>query len=98
MVLATNAPLLPHQCERLAQRASLGIARMGGIALARLGRPVHRVRHGQPRPVEAAGERDPHITVGAQMVVDRGHPRRCSEPRSRPPRRRSSMRCSLARP
>jgi D-aminopeptidase len=31
-VLATDAPLLPHQCERLAQRAGLGIARMGGIA------------------------------------------------------------------
>ena len=29
-VLATDAPLLPHQCERLAQRAGLGIARAGG--------------------------------------------------------------------
>jgi hypothetical protein len=25
-----DAPLLPHQCERLAQRAGLGIARAGG--------------------------------------------------------------------
>ncbi len=32
VVLATDAPLLPRQCERLAQRAGLGIARMGGIA------------------------------------------------------------------
>jgi D-aminopeptidase len=30
VVLATDAPLLPHQCRRLAQRATLGIARMGG--------------------------------------------------------------------
>jgi D-aminopeptidase len=31
IVLAgTDAPLLPHQCERLAQRATLGIARTGG--------------------------------------------------------------------
>jgi D-aminopeptidase len=30
VILATDAPLLPHQCERLAQRASLGIARVGG--------------------------------------------------------------------
>lgn len=30
VVLATDAPLLPHQCQRLAQRASLGIARTGG--------------------------------------------------------------------
>jgi D-aminopeptidase len=29
-VVATDAPLLPHQCARLAQRAGLGIARMGG--------------------------------------------------------------------
>lgn len=32
IVLATDAPLLPHQCERLAQRAGLGLARMGSIA------------------------------------------------------------------
>ncbi|MDP9184307.1 MAG: P1 family peptidase [Actinomycetota bacterium] len=30
VVVATDAPLLPHQCERLAQRAGLGLARMGG--------------------------------------------------------------------
>src|SRR6478736_9135682 len=29
-VVATDAPLLPHQCERLAQRAGLGVARAGG--------------------------------------------------------------------
>jgi len=32
VVLATDAPLLPHQCERLAQRAGFGLARMGSIA------------------------------------------------------------------
>jgi len=30
VVIATDAPLLPHQCERLAQRAGLGVARVGG--------------------------------------------------------------------
>jgi D-aminopeptidase len=30
VIVATDAPLLPHQCERLAQRASLGIGRTGG--------------------------------------------------------------------
>ena len=30
VVVATDAPLLPHQCERLAQRAGLGMARAGG--------------------------------------------------------------------
>jgi D-aminopeptidase len=30
VLVATDAPLLPHQCDRLAQRAALGIARTGG--------------------------------------------------------------------
>jgi D-aminopeptidase len=30
VIVATDAPLLPHQCERMAQRAGLGIARTGG--------------------------------------------------------------------
>lgn len=30
VVIATDAPLLPHQLERLAQRATIGIAKMGG--------------------------------------------------------------------
>ncbi|MEO3810143.1 P1 family peptidase [Sphaerisporangium sp. B11E5] len=29
-IIATDAPLLPHQCRRLAQRAGLGVARTGG--------------------------------------------------------------------
>jgi D-aminopeptidase len=29
-IAATDAPLLPHQCERVAQRISLGIGRLGG--------------------------------------------------------------------
>jgi D-aminopeptidase len=31
VIVATDAPLLPHQCNRLAQRAALGIARTGGV-------------------------------------------------------------------
>jgi D-aminopeptidase len=31
IVVATDAPLLPHQCQRLAQRATIGLARVGGI-------------------------------------------------------------------
>jgi D-aminopeptidase len=31
VVVATDAPLLPHQCNRLAQRAALGIGRTGGL-------------------------------------------------------------------
>jgi L-aminopeptidase/D-esterase-like protein len=32
VIMATDAPLLPHQLRRLARRAALGIGRMGGIA------------------------------------------------------------------
>jgi D-aminopeptidase len=32
IVVGTDAPLLPHQCDRLAQRAGLGVARTGGVA------------------------------------------------------------------
>jgi L-aminopeptidase/D-esterase-like protein len=32
IVVATDAPLLPHQLVRLARRAGFGVARMGGIA------------------------------------------------------------------
>ncbi len=32
VVLATNAPLLPHQLKRIARRASMGIARTGGTS------------------------------------------------------------------
>ena len=31
VILATDAPLLPHQLKRITRRASLGIGRMGGI-------------------------------------------------------------------
>jgi D-aminopeptidase len=31
VIVATDAPLLPHQCHALAQRAALGIARTGGL-------------------------------------------------------------------
>ncbi|MGH8848298.1 MAG: P1 family peptidase, partial [Polaromonas sp.] len=31
--IATDAPLLPHQCKRLARRASMGLARVGSVAL-----------------------------------------------------------------
>ena len=32
IVVATDAPLLPHQLDRIVKRAALGIGRMGGIA------------------------------------------------------------------
>src|SRR2546422_498308 len=32
IVVATDAPLLPHQLKRVAKRAALGVGRMGGLA------------------------------------------------------------------
>jgi D-aminopeptidase len=37
IVIGTDAPLLPHQCRRLAQRATIGLARTGGFGLATSG-------------------------------------------------------------
>ncbi len=31
VIVATDAPLLPHQCNRLAQRATIGVGRVGGL-------------------------------------------------------------------
>jgi len=32
IVVATDAPLLPHQLKRVARRAALGVGRLGGVA------------------------------------------------------------------
>jgi D-aminopeptidase len=37
VILATDAPLLPVQCQRLAQRATVGLARVGGVGHNRSG-------------------------------------------------------------
>lgn len=71
VVLATDAPLLPHQCERLAQRAGLGIARMGGVASHSSGDLFLAFATGNRGLSTSAGERDPNLTVDTRMVVDR---------------------------
>ena len=60
-IVATDAPLLPLQCRRLAQRASFGVARTGGVgennsgdlflAFATGNRGMHRI--GAPRRTSA---------------------------------------------
>ena len=61
VILATDAPILPHQLTRLAQRAGLGIARMGGsgahssgdiflaFSTANVGRPAQLQGRGAQR-------------------------------------------------
>jgi D-aminopeptidase len=63
IIVATDAPLLPHQCKRLAQRASLGLARLGSmsgdssgdifLAFSTGNRDVERASGGEPIPVLA---------------------------------------------
>jgi D-aminopeptidase len=59
VIVATDAPLLPHQCARLAQRASLGIARTGGAG---------EDSSGDLLLTFAVGNRDPETTGNASVV------------------------------
>lgn len=71
VVLATDAPLLPHQCERLAQRATLGLGRMGSVASHGSGDLFLAFATGNRGMSRSAGERDARLTADARMVVDR---------------------------
>ena len=71
VIVATDAPLLPHQCRRLAQRASLGIARTGGAGEHSSGDILlafSTARQGLP-PSEVADDTEP-VTVPITMFVD----------------------------
>lgn len=71
VLLASDAPLLPHQCERLAQRASLGLARTGSVAAHSSGDLFLAFATGNRGLSVAAGERDPRLVVETRMVADR---------------------------
>jgi D-aminopeptidase len=71
VLCATDAPLLPHQCRRLAQRCTLGIGRTGGAGEHSSGDFVlafSTVRQGVPAPEEARPDDPP--TIGLTMVAD----------------------------
>jgi D-aminopeptidase len=55
IVVATDAPLLPHQLQRLAKRASLGIGREGGIASNSSGDIFVAFSTANPRAAEDEG-------------------------------------------
>ncbi len=80
VILATDAPLLPHQCARLAQRAGLGLARTGGtggttsgdLFLAfstgnRFAGPIHEPGDALTVDVRMAGERTIDALFGAAI-------------------------------
>jgi D-aminopeptidase len=82
VVIATDAPLLPHQCERLAQRAGIGIARLGAggehfsgdlfIAFATGNGDLPAVDYGAESPcaVPVSMLVDAHITALFDAVAD----------------------------
>jgi D-aminopeptidase len=77
VVVATDAPLLPHQCERIAQRAGLGIARVGGTGGHTSGDLFIAFATGNRLPVGAGTDDDPDgrgtysVRAVGDIVIDR---------------------------
>ncbi len=69
-IVGTDAPLLPHQCARLAQRVGMGVARMGSYASHGSGDLFVAFATGNRDLSRRAAEDDPRVTVGLDMVVD----------------------------
>ena len=69
-IAATDAPLLPQQCARLAQRIGMGVARMGSYASHGSGDLFCAFASGNRDLSRNAGEDDPRPTVDLRMVVD----------------------------
>ena len=72
VVVATDAPLLPHQCSRLAQRAGLGIARVGGTGGHTSGDLFIAFSTGNRIPAGHSEDDDPvvHDTYEVEVVGD----------------------------
>jgi D-aminopeptidase len=70
VVVATDAPLLPHQCERLAQRAGLGIARMGGTGSHSSGDLFICFATGNRSLPHTTFASDPRMSVDVRTVND----------------------------
>ena len=71
VVCATDAPLLPHQCRRLAQRTSLGVARTGGAGEHTSGDIMIAFSTAvQGLPLSGVQDVDEPVTVGVTMFVD----------------------------
>jgi D-aminopeptidase len=70
VIVATDAPLLPHQCERLAQRAGLGIARMGGTGAHSSGDLFLCFATGNRSLPRTSSKRDPRLTADVKVLND----------------------------
>jgi D-aminopeptidase len=72
VIVGTDAPLLPHQCIRLAQRASLAIARLGGAGEQYSGDLMLAFATGNRGIPPYAWDEDPHAEqpeIALKMVV-----------------------------
>jgi D-aminopeptidase len=70
VIVATDAPLLPHQCERLAQRAGLGIARMGGTGAHSSGDLFLCFATGNRTLPRTSYRADPRVTIDIRALND----------------------------
>jgi D-aminopeptidase len=80
VVLATDAPLLPDQCKRLARRATVGLARVGGVGNNTSGDIFIAFATGNHLPVEAMAalelkmlshrQLDPFFEAAAEAVEE----------------------------
>jgi D-aminopeptidase len=69
VILATDAPLLPTQCDRLARRAGIGLGRTGGGLDNGSGDIFFAFATGN-RGIPRAGLSDPPVTVPLKMVTN----------------------------
>jgi D-aminopeptidase len=70
VIVATDAPLLPHQCARLAQRPSLAIGRMGGTGGNFSGDLFLAFATGNRGLPSADTQTEPRRLVDLRMVAD----------------------------
>ena len=82
VVLATDAPLLPHQLQSVAQRAGFGIARLGGygdrysgdlfLAFSTANRGMASQHEGSPAPLTHVAEwiTHPHLDAFFQAAAE----------------------------
>ena len=69
-ILATDAPILPHQLTRLAQRAGLGIARMGGSGAHSSGDIFLAFSTANGEALHSYKEERPNDAVSVTMLPD----------------------------
>jgi D-aminopeptidase len=69
-IVATNAALLPVQCERLAQRAGLGVARVGGVGEHSSGDLFLAFATGNRGLPPADIDADAPLTIPVQMLAN----------------------------